>query len=127
MTVCHDAAVPVAIAGKGRGLRAVRPIGLGEIIESAPTIVLSAHDCEVIERTPVGDYYFAHPDSAEDGLVVLGLTSLCNYAEAPNAEVRWRHVEGVGWLADLIAVRGIDSGEEITRRYRCHPWFDVLP
>ena len=117
----------VSVPGKGRGVRAVVAIARGEEMEVAPTILLSSEDCDRIEGIPLGDYYFAHPTNADDGLVVLGLASLCNHAENPNAEVRWHEDSGVGWLARLTALRAIGAGEEITRRYRCPPWFEVKP
>jgi len=117
---------PALLSGKGRGVRSLAAIARGELIESAPTILLSAADCALQELTALGDYYFAHPENDDDGLVVLGLASLCNHDEAPNAEVRWRHAEGVGWIGDLTALRTIARGEEITRCYRCQPWFQVV-
>lgn len=119
-------AAPAAIAGKGRGVRALQGIAAGAVIEAAPTILLSSQDCELIERTPVGDYYFAHPENEEEGLVILGLASLANHAERPNAELRWRCQEQIGWIAELVALRPIAQGEEVTRRYRCQPWFRVV-
>ena len=116
---------PTHIPGKGRGLVARQAIAPGDVIDRCPTIHLSAADCELMERSAVGDYYFAHPEDAEVGVVVLGLTSLCNHSEIPNAELRWLLEDGVGWIAELYALRAIAAGEEITRRYRCLPWFLV--
>jgi len=113
------------IEGKGRGLLAGAPIEADEIIDVASTIVLSATDCDLLEQTAVGDYYFAHPSDPELGLVVLGLPSLSNHAESPNSDIRWHCDEGVGWVAELYALRPIAAGEEITRRYRCAPWFKI--
>lgn len=116
-------AEPTIIPGKGRGLRAIGQLAPGEMIESAVTIALSSPDCDTIERTAIGEYYFAHPNDDQEGLVILGLASLCNHADVPNAEVRWRHEDGLGWIAELVALRAIGAGEEITRRYHCRPWF----
>ncbi len=113
------------IPGKGRGLVAGEAIAPGDVIDRCPTIHLSAADCELMERSAVGDYYFAHPEDTEAGVVVLGHISLCNHSEMPNAELRWRIEDGVGWVAELFALRAIAAGEEITRRYRCPPWFLV--
>ena len=126
MSVEIRKAEPATIAGKGRGIRAIAPIDAGTVIEAAPTILLSSRDCVLIERTPVGDYYFAHPDNDEDGLVILGLASLANHADQPNAELRWRRVDQIGWIAELVALQTIDRNEEITRRYSCAPWFRVV-
>lgn len=112
-----------AIPGKGRGVVAAAAIDAGETIDIAPTIPLQAADCDLVERTPVGDYYFAHPDDPEGGLVVLGLASLCNHSDVPNADIRWRRDPAAGLVAELFALRPIDAGEEIARRYACAPWF----
>lgn len=114
-----------ACPGKGRGVFATAAISRGTVIEQAPALLLSSEDCERLEQTGVGDYYFAHPDNAEDGLLPLGISTLLNHAGDPNAETRWHREEGVGWLVRLIALRDIAPGEEITRRYRCPPWFEV--
>lgn len=125
MTTALASIRPTHIPGKGRGLVAGESIASNAVIDRCPTIHLSAADCELMERSAVGDYYFAHPEDAEAGMVVLGLTSLCNHSEMPNAELRWRLEDGVGWVAELFALRAIAAGEEITRRYRCPPWFLV--
>lgn len=115
----------VPVPRKGRGVQAVEAIAPGELLEVASTILLSSDECDRIEGTALGDYYFAHPANADDGLVVLGLASLCNHADDPNAEVYWEEVPGLGWVARLVALRPIAAGQEITRRYRCPPWFPV--
>lgn len=114
-----------AVRGKGRGLVAVAAIDAGESIETCPTIPLSAADCELLERTAVGDYYFAHPEDDALGMLPLGLVTICNHADAPNAETRWRNLDGIGWVVELVALRPIGAGEEITRRYACLPWFSL--
>lgn len=116
---------PAPVPGKGRGMVAARAFAAGEVIELAPTIHLSPADCDLMEQSAVGDYYFAHPADPEAGMVVLGLTSLCNHSDRPNADLRWRQEDGVGWIAELYALAPITTGEEITRRYRCLPWFTV--
>lgn len=114
-----------AVPGKGRALVALATIDEGEVIDLAPTIALGAKDCALVEQTPIGDYYFAHPDDPEGGVVVLGLASLCNHADAPNADIRWRRDAAAGLLVELFALRPVAVGEEITRRYACAPWFQL--
>lgn len=125
MTAAVSSIRPAHIPGKGRGLVASQPIAAGDVVDRSTTIPLSAADCDLMENSAVGDYYFAHPEDVEAGLVVLGLTSLCNHSEMPNAELRWQRDEGIGWIAELYALRPIAAGEEVTRRYRCPPWFNV--
>jgi hypothetical protein len=112
------------IPGKGRGVVAERAIAEGEIIDRAWTVELSGVECDVISQTVIDHYYFAHPASDDMGLLVLGLASIANHSDDPNAQVDWRLEPGIGWVGHLVALRSIAAGEEITRRYACAPWFD---
>lgn len=118
---------PMASAGKGRGVFAITAIAAGDVVETSCTIELSIADCETVRPTAVEDYYFAHPDDEARGLVVLGLASLCNHADAPNVDTSFYHDPGLGWVVVLTANRAIGADEEITRRYACPPWFEVTP
>jgi SET domain-containing protein len=110
--------------GRGRGLFAAERIAAGEIIERACTVYIDAGQAVALDRMlPLGDFYFRHPLAKEDGLMVLGLASLCNHAEAPNADVRFDDGGAVGWIAVLYALSEIAQGQEITYRYRCALWF----
>ena len=53
----------------------------------------------------------------------LGLGMLYNHSAAPNA-VALRHLEQA--LVEFVALRDIQAGEEITHRYACPPWFEVI-
>lgn len=116
-----------AVRGKGRGVFAAAPIGAGELLESAPTVELDQRDTDTILGTTFDNYYFAHPTDPEGGLLVFGLVSLINHAEAPNAETTSRHLDGIGWVLELRALRDIAPGEELTRRYACELWFEPEP
>lgn len=116
-----------AIQGKGRGVVALVPLRAGETLERAPAVELGAEDTERIALTRLDDYYFAHPGDPEGGLIVLGLATLVNHGERPNAETVTSFERGVGWTVALRALRDIAAGEEITRRYACPPWFEPVP
>jgi len=117
---------PGVSPGRGRGLFATAPHVPGEVLERCCTVPLTSEQCDALEGIlPLGNYYFRHPENAEEGLLLLGLISLANHAEEPNALVRYVHSEGTGWTAELVALRPIAAGEEITHRYRCPPWFKV--
>ena len=116
-----------AIGRKGRGVFAAAPIAAGELLETASTVELNHHDTETIVGTTLDNYYFAHPLDPEGGLLVLGLSSLINHSDAPNAETAARQEGGAGWLIELRALRDIGSGEELTRRYACELWFEPDP
>ena len=114
------------LPGKGRGLVAKIAIAAGKVIDAAPAVVLSGEDCDRLEATVLGNYYFAHPDSAQHGMFVLGLPSVANHSDEPNTTIAWRHEDGTGWTAELTALRDIAAGEELCFRYRCPPWFPVV-
>ena len=120
-------AVPGTSPGRGRGLFAVAPIARGEIIDRACTVFVSDEQTNALENMkPLGEFYFQHPRSKEDGLIVLGLPSLCNHANSPNADVRFIDSGECGWVAELYALDGINPGDEITYKYRCELWFDEV-
>lgn len=118
--------VPGVSPGRGRGLFAAAPIGPGEVIERCCTIPLTSEQCDRLETIlPLGDYYFRHPEDPDEGLLLLGLASLANHADEPNGRIAFEWHAAIGWVAALIALRRIETGEEITHRYRCPPWFAV--
>lgn len=108
----------------GRGLFALAPIGPGTVIERACSIPITAEQAVPLDAMqPLGDFYFEHPRDKRAGLMALGLMSLCNHADAPNADIVWSLDADLGWLADLVALSPIAAGEEITYRYKCPLWF----
>lgn len=118
---------PAPAGAKGIGIFALADIGCGELIACDCAIPLSARDVDAIEPTVLDNYYYAHPDNDEGGLLVLGLASLCNHADDPNALTQTAHDPVLGWLVTLSAARDIALGEEITRRYACPIWFEAGP
>jgi len=117
---------PGTSPGRGRGLFAMAPIAAGEVIERVCTIPLTSVQCDALEGIlPLGDYYFRHPVNDEEGLLLLGLVSLANHSDAPNAAVRFVYSEAIGWVAELVALHSLAPGAEVTHRYRCPPWFQV--
>lgn len=112
---------------KGRGIFATVPIRPGEVILVDPTVELSVADCAAIRPTGIEDYPFAHPEDDGKGLLVMGLASLANHGDPPNASTEYAFAPGIGWLITLRAVRDLAAGEEITRRYACDLWFNAAP
>ena len=114
------------IAGKGRGVVAQEPITVGTLIATAPTVPPDAPQGDLVEQPPLGDYYFANGSDPEAGFLVFGITSFLNHSEAPNTDIAWRLDPRTGWVVDLLAVRDIAGGTELTRRYACAPWFEPV-
>jgi hypothetical protein len=110
---------------KGRCVVARAPIAAGDLIEAAPTIILTAAECAAIDRTILNHYYF-HWDGEDEGVwrgaIALGITGLCNHAVPPRARVVRNFADET---LDLIAVAPIAEGEEVTIDYNCPLWFEV--
>jgi SET domain-containing protein len=105
--------------GKGRGVFAERAFARGELIERTPVIVLPGNQWELLEQTALRDYYF---DWGSEAAVPVGFAMIYNHSEHPNVRV-FRHVsEGV---VEIVALRDITLGEELTHHYHCRPWFRI--
>ena len=100
--------------GRGRGVFAARPIGVGETIEDAPVIVVPRVDVEHLKRTLLFDYYFLWGEASGDAAVCLGFGSIYNHSERPNAAyVRLFAHRTIRFRA----LRDIAEGEEIFTDY----------
>ena len=119
----------VQLGGRGRGVAAGRRIRTGELIERAPVIVVPEEDRAAVDASSVGSYIFMweHNTTGEDiyrqvgrVAVVLGFASLVNHSGEPNCRVV-RHIEALA--LDLVAIRDIAEGEEITFDYGMTLWF----
>jgi SET domain-containing protein len=112
----------------GRGVFAQRAFVAGELIESAPVLVIPSAQIESLDQTMLYDYYFAWGQDPENAALAMGFGSFYNHAVQPNAE----HVCRVNELTiDFIALADIAAGEEITIHYNACPgdpepvWFEV--
>ncbi|GAB4156199.1 MAG: hypothetical protein Tsb0016_27710 [Sphingomonadales bacterium] len=114
-----------AFPGKGRGIIALADLAADAVLDVAATVALDGQACALLEQTPAGQYYFAHPADPDQGLLVLGLPSLLNHSDTPNVTVAWSHDPALGWLAITKTLRPVRKGEELTRQYACPPWFAV--
>ncbi len=104
----------VRVPGKGRGVRAGRTIACGEIIDSAPVVVLSAREWELVAQTVLGQFAFEWDEAKGSVAVALGQGSFLNHSYAPNVasdkDLRGRRIV-------FSAVRDIARGEELTLNY----------
>jgi uncharacterized protein len=108
------------IPGKGRGVVATQDVRAGAEIVTCPVIVYDWTDAGRIEKTRLGDYNFRFGEQAQRACIVLGVISLCNHDDSPNAELVCREGEEA---MTLVAVRPIAAGEEICIKYRRPLWF----
>lgn len=128
MTTPFAHAAPLGLhvfPGKGRGIVALADLAADAVLDVAATVALDGQACALLEQTPAGQYYFAHPADPDQGLLVLGLPSLLNHADTPNVRVDWHFDAALGWLAITRTLHPIRKGEELTRTYACPPWFPV--
>ena len=96
----------------------------GAVIERAPVVVVPEAERPLLDDTILHDYYFHWDDGPEHegrGAVALGLVSLCNHSSRPNA---WVQRAPRRRTLDLIALKPIAAGAEITIDYGCALWFE---
>ena len=132
VTVCGAVRVPLCVAwlgARGRGVVAERAIATGELVERVPVLVIPQSDRVAVDPTNVGNYIFMweHDTVGQDlysqkgrAAVVLGYTSLVNHSAEPNCDII-RYIDALA--LDLVAIREIAAGEELTIDYGLTLWF----
>jgi len=125
-------AIRVGMSGMiGRGVFAEQHFEPGELIETAPVLVIPAAEWPLLEKTRLFSYCYAFGDNGsecEDMALALGLGSMYNHSYTPNA----RYVKNLKeQMIAYYAIREIAFGEEITINYNGDPacrdplWFPV--
>ena len=115
---------------KGRGVFAASRLACGEIIETAPIILIPAAEWPHIEPTVLALYIYNFGPTAEEehAAIALGYGSLYNHSYTPNAMYIKSWEEQV---IRFVALRDIEPGEEITINYNGSPenqtptWFET--
>jgi len=110
-----------AVAGKGRGVVAAGPIAAGTLLEVAPVIPLAAPD-QPPRGSVVYDYPFLWDDPPFIEAIALGMISMVNHSERPNAAFE---TDIPNRVVRLSALTDIAAGEEVTFDYGIPLWFDV--
>lgn len=111
----------------GRGVFTTKDIGIGEIIEICPVIVMPVNQVALIHATKLHDYYFLWGENEKKCAIVLGYGSIYNHSYDPNAEYYPNYEEGT---LSVFCFKDIEAGEEITVNYNGEPddntllWFD---
>lgn len=118
----HSQAIYVAESPiGGRGVFAGKKIYKDDVIEVCPVLQMKVGEMEILDKTTLYDYYFLwenEDDTIKTCAIALGFGSLYNHAAPSNAdyEMDFEHL-----TIDIIAVRDIEAGEEITINYHGDP------
>jgi uncharacterized protein len=114
---------------RGRGVIADARLARGRLVERSPVLVIPHADRAATDGTVVFTYVFMweHGTVEEDlyrhqgrAAIALGYTSLLNHSYAPNCGF-FRHIDDLA--IDLVALRDIEAGEELTIDYQMPLWF----
>ncbi len=115
-------------AVEGRGLFATETIAADTLVMEAPLLLIPAQERAALQATLVDDYVYEWDEQGTAALV-LGVSSMCNHADDPNAFL-WLVPDGL--IAQLFTLREVAAGEEITVSYRAEEgsedaplWFEV--
>jgi uncharacterized protein len=108
----------------GRGVFAGKKIYKGDIIEVCPMLPMKVGEMEMLDKTTLYDYYFLWEDDEKNiktCAIALGFGSLYNHAAPSNADYEMDFDLNT---LDVMAVRDIEAGEEITINYHGDPYDD---
>jgi hypothetical protein len=107
--------------GMGRGVRAERNFGIGDIVEVSPVVIVNKYECHDLNETILNLYRFEwSPKPAKDTAIALGIGSLFNHSKQHN----------VTYVSDITnnnivftATRKIKKGEQLFINYGYDPVF----
>src|ERR1051326_253484 len=106
------------IQRRGRAMFACRKFLKGELIERAPVIPIDQRQWPSAEKTILSDYAFDWGENDEHAAIALGYVSIYNHSYEPNAQLEELLDE---LMMEVVAIRDIPSGEEITINYNGDP------
>lgn len=99
---------------KGRGIFTTAAIKEGDIIEVCPVIIIPKEEFNLIHESKLHDYYFLWGEDLKSMAIALGYGSLYNHKVNPNADFI---LDFVNDSIDIICIKDIEAGEEITINY----------
>lgn len=101
--------------GKGRGVCTMEKVKEGDVIERLPVLVIEPDVYQVVHTLPFINHTFVWGDERQRaGAIGFGFSSLCNHSPEPNAVLKKDYANNV---MDLVALREIHQGEELTIKY----------
>ncbi len=106
------------VAGKGRGVVAVRAFRRYETVDSASVVVLSPEDWAAVEGTVLEQYAFRWGDESGERALALSTASFFNHSFTPNTcpKLVFDRLR-----IDFLAIEDIGPGEELTFNYNGRP------
>jgi SET domain-containing protein len=114
---------------KGRGIFAKKALKADMVIETAPVIIMTHEDRQLLDQTLLHDYIFEwQPDGADMCCMALGWIPLYNHSYTSNCEYFMNYDNQTMFVQ---TVRDIKAGEELTINYNgtwnneAKVWFDV--
>ncbi len=106
---------------RGRGVFTAIDIREGDVIEICPVIPIPKSELPVIHKTILHDYYFLWGEKMDECAIALGFGSLYNHEIHPNANFI---LDFENDTIDIVAIKDISAGEEITLNYHGAPGDD---
>lgn len=112
----------------GRGVFTSENIPAGTIIETAPVIVMSAEERELLDKTLLHDYIFEWGHQKEQCCMALGYVPVYNHSYTSNCEYEMDYENE---KVSIKTVRDIKAGEELFINYNGDwdsnkpVWFEV--
>lgn len=110
-------------SGKGRGVFITTDVNEGDLIEICPVIIISKTELPIIHKTCLHDYYFLWGENMDQCAIALGFGSLYNHEIHPNANFI---LDFENETIDIIAIKNIKGGEEITLNYNGEPGDETI-
>ena len=104
----------------GRGMFACRKFLKGELIERAPVVAIDEKKWPNAAKTILSDYAFDWGEKDEHAAIALGYISIYNHSYSPNAQLEQMLDE---LMMEIIAIKDIEPGEEITIKPSKQPRF----
>ncbi len=114
---------------KGRGVFTDRFIEAETLVEIASVIVIPANQRVLIDDTILYDYYFNWSEENDTTAIALGYASIYNHSYDPNCKYLTYYEDK---KIEIIALRDIEAGEELTFNYNWDPkdrtplWFKTI-
>jgi hypothetical protein len=107
---------------KGRGVFALQNFKKGDILETAPVVVVSKSNIKHNGEAPDGYLLDWEPDvKGMEHCMPLGYIMMYNHSKNPNIEIE---SDLNDFYMTVRAKRDIKKGEELCWNYNCELWFD---